>query len=61
MVDLNQYRSHPDKTLLDHTKGVLAGVKSRTPLKIAELAAIFHDVGKMNPNFQAKLDDKKKR
>ncbi|MBI5217359.1 MAG: CRISPR-associated endonuclease Cas3'' [Bacteroidia bacterium] len=56
VVDLTQYRSHPDKQLLVHTHGVVEGVKQRTTLNIAELAAIFHDVGKLNPNFQRKLD-----
>lgn len=59
VADLTQYRSHSDKQLLVHTRGVVEGVQSRTKLKIAELAAIFHDVGKMNPNFQRKLDMQK--
>ena len=46
MVDLTQYRSHPDKQLLDHTRCVVERVQSLTRLKIAELAAIFHDVAK---------------
>lgn len=56
MVDLTQYRSHPDKQLLVHIRGVVEKVQSLTDIKIAELAAIFHDVGKLNPNFQRKLD-----
>ena len=56
VVDLTRYRSHPDKQLLVHTRGVLKDVKQLTKLKIAELAAVFHDVGKLNPNFQVKLD-----
>ncbi len=56
MLDINQYRSHPDKTLLKHTRGVIEGVRQRTDSKVAEIAAIFHDVGKLNPNFQKKLD-----
>lgn len=59
MVDLTQYRSHPDKQLLVHTRGVFESIQSLTGLKIAELAAIFHDVGKLNPNFQRKLDNPK--
>lgn len=55
MVNIEKYLSHRDKKLIDHTKGVVAGVKRRTNSKIAELSAIFHDVGKMNPNFQEKL------
>lgn len=56
VVDLTRYRSHPDKQLLVHTRGVVEEVLAITTLKIAEFAAIFHDVGKLNPNFQRKLD-----
>lgn len=59
VVDLTQFRSHPDKQLLIHTRGVFESIQSLTRLKIAELAAIFHDVGKLNPNFQRKLDNPK--
>lgn len=59
MADLTRYRSHPDKQLLVHTRGVAERVRSITNLRIAELAAIFHDIGKMNPNFQRKLDMQK--
>ncbi len=55
MVNIEKYLSHRDKKLIDHTNGVVAGVKRRTNSKIAELSAIFHDIGKMNPNFQEKL------
>jgi CRISPR-associated helicase Cas3/CRISPR-associated endonuclease Cas3-HD len=57
VADLRSYRSHPDKKLLTHAKGVVEGTKERTALDIAEIAAIFHDVGKLNPHFQQKLDD----
>jgi CRISPR-associated endonuclease/helicase Cas3 len=56
VADLNEYKSHPDKKLTTHVDGVVKGTKDRTDLDIAELAAIFHDVGKLNPNFQDKLD-----
>ena len=56
MVDLTQYRSHPDKQLLVHSRGVVDKVRSLTNNKIAEFTAIFHDVGKLNPYFQQKLD-----
>jgi CRISPR-associated endonuclease Cas3-HD len=52
----NRYRSHPDKLLHVHTRGVVEGVERRTSSKIAAVAAIFHDLGKLNPNFQPKLD-----
>ncbi|MDR3626147.1 MAG: CRISPR-associated helicase Cas3' [Ignavibacteriaceae bacterium] len=55
MVDVDDYLSHPDKKLSVHINGVVAGVKKRTNSKIAELSAIFHDIGKLNPNFQEKL------
>jgi CRISPR-associated endonuclease/helicase Cas3 len=59
VADLTKYRSHPDKQLIAHTSGVVEKVRSLTSLKITELAAIFHDVGKLNPNFQRKLDTSK--
>jgi CRISPR-associated endonuclease/helicase Cas3 len=55
---VEQYRSHPNKLLKVHTDGVLKGVQRFTTLKIAETAAIFHDVGKLNPYFQQKLEGK---
>jgi CRISPR-associated helicase Cas3/CRISPR-associated endonuclease Cas3-HD len=55
MVDLTQIYSHPNKQLTEHTDNVVEKVKSLTNLKIAEIAAIFHDAGKLNPNFQLKL------
>lgn len=55
VADLDNFLSHPNKKLIDHINGVVAGVKRRTDSKIAELSAIFHDLGKMNPNFQEKL------
>ncbi|MFA3783382.1 CRISPR-associated helicase Cas3' [Melioribacteraceae bacterium 4301-Me] len=57
MVNLGEYLSHsnPNKKLIDHINGVVAGVKRRTDSKVAELSAIFHDIGKMNPYFQEKL------
>lgn len=56
VADLSKYNSHPDKKLTEHVDGVVEGTRERTDLDIAELAAIFHDVGKLNPNFQAKLE-----
>ncbi len=59
-------RSHPTKWLEDHLEGVTKKVVKRTTglpstlnLKTAEVAATFHDLGKINPNFQRKLDDDK--
>lgn len=55
VVDINKLKSHPNKTLLTHVNGVVNGTKALTGLKIAELAAIFHDLGKMNFGFQIKV------
>jgi len=54
--DINTLRSHPDKFLLTHIKGVKENTKKLTNFKIAELVALFHDLGKTNPNFQDKLE-----
>lgn len=59
VVDLTKYKSHPHKELIVHTEGVINKTKSLTNLKIAEISAIFHDLGKTNPNFQDKLLGKK--
>jgi CRISPR-associated endonuclease/helicase Cas3 len=57
--DIKTFRSHPDKFLLTHVQGVINNTKKLTNSKIAELVAIFHDLGKINPNFQRKLDSEK--
>jgi len=57
--DINTLRSHPDKLLLTHVQGVRDNTKKLTNSKIAELVALFHDMGKINPNFQNKLDPDK--
>lgn len=55
VFDLVAYKSHPDKLLEVHTNGVKSKTMKRTDSKIAELAALFHDLGKINANFQEKL------
>ncbi|MDD2634927.1 MAG: CRISPR-associated helicase Cas3' [Bacteroidales bacterium] len=57
--NINGLHSHPDKLLLKHIQGVRENTKKLTNSKIAELVAIFHDLGKINPNFQDKLDSDK--
>lgn len=52
---MKEYFSHPEKRLETHTKQVTDKTLNRTHLKIAEIAALFHDLGKVNPNFQEKL------
>lgn len=62
-IDLEKrYFSHPGKPLQFHLQGVAKKVLKRTEnlptnlnFKTAEIAAIFHDLGKINPNFQEKL------
>lgn len=57
--DINSLRSHPDKLLLKHIEGVRDNTKKLTNSRLAELVALFHDLGKINPNFQNKLDPEK--
>jgi len=57
--DINTLLSHPDKLLLTHVQGVRDNTKKLSSSKIAELVALFHDLGKINPNFQSKLDPDK--
>ncbi|CAN5504466.1 CRISPR-associated helicase/endonuclease Cas3 [soil metagenome] len=61
-----KFNSHTGKPLQKHLQGVMAKVKYRTEnlpttlnLKLAEIAALFHDLGKINPNFQRKLKGEK--
>jgi CRISPR-associated endonuclease/helicase Cas3 len=66
-IDLTTaFNSHTGKPLQKHLQGVIAKVKYRTEilptslnLKLAEIAALFHDLGKINPNFQSKLKGEK--
>jgi CRISPR-associated endonuclease/helicase Cas3 len=57
-TDIKILKSHPNKLLLTHIEGVRSNTKKLTDSRIAELVAIFHDLGKINPNFQAKLNQK---
>lgn len=66
VADISKLKSHPDKFLISqkngekgHVDGVIENVKKLTHSKWAELIAIFHDLGKVNPNFQDKLDPDK--
>lgn len=62
MPDLNLtgtydvYSSHPKKRLEDHTNWVTRRLLERTQLPFARVAALIHDVGKVNPNFQVKVN-----
>jgi CRISPR-associated endonuclease/helicase Cas3 len=55
VVDLSDFNSHKHKELTVHTQGVTDNTVRLTSSKLAKLAAIFHDLGKLNPNFQDKL------
>lgn len=50
------FLSHPHKPLEVHIKGVLKNTHNNTNLKIVEVAVLFHDLGKINDNFQKKLN-----
>jgi CRISPR-associated endonuclease/helicase Cas3 len=64
MVDVEVLKSHPHKKLFTHVNGVIENTKKLTEnidgAKWAELVAIFHDLGKINSNFQDKLKPEKK-
>ena len=60
MVHDLKFESHPGKLLEDHIRGVHKGTLLNSSIPIAELAALFHDLGKINPNFQNKLYGKSK-
>jgi CRISPR-associated endonuclease/helicase Cas3 len=53
--DLNTYKSHPDKALEVHILGVTEKALKRFDSPLVRWAALFHDLGKINPNFQRKL------
>ncbi len=59
VFDLALYKSHPDKLLKVHTCGVKTKTMKRTNSNIAKFAALFHDLGKVNFNFQEKLKGNK--
>ncbi|SHJ71264.1 CRISPR-associated helicase, Cas3 family [Tangfeifania diversioriginum] len=55
VYDLEAIESHPDKPLKVHINGVCQKASKRTDSVLAKYAALFHDFGKVNPNFQKKL------
>ena len=54
--DLIKYYSHPGKLLKVHLENVVLSSKRFTSSRAAKLVSLFHDIGKVNPNFQQKLD-----
>lgn len=55
VFDLKKIESHPGKLLKIHVNGVCEKSAKRTTSTLAKYAALFHDFGKINPNFQQKL------
>lgn len=53
--DLNKCYSHPGKLLKVHLENVALSSKRFTCFHAAKLVSLFHDIGKVNPNFQQKL------
>jgi CRISPR-associated endonuclease/helicase Cas3 len=51
-----EYNSHPDKKLEVHIEGVREKALKRVFSPLVHWAALFHDLGKINPNFQKKLE-----
>lgn len=56
MTEARRHRSHPKKWLEDHINGVISKTIRRTDSQVAFVSALFHDLGKLNPHFQRKLD-----
>lgn len=56
MVNLDSYLSHPNKKLLEHIREVVVNAKILKTSVLAEVCALFHDIGKLNPNFQKKIN-----
>ena len=54
--DLNKCYSHPGKLLKVHLENVALSSKRFTSFHAAKLVSLFHDIGKVNPNFQEKLN-----
>jgi CRISPR-associated endonuclease/helicase Cas3 len=53
-----KYYSHPGKPLEQHIEGVVQKAMHRSASPAVKWAAYFHDLGKINPFFQQKLQKK---
>ena len=53
-----RYQSHPGKSLEVHIKGVVQKAMRHSSFPVVKWAAYFHDLGKINPFFQRKLQTK---
>jgi len=56
MLDINSIKSHPNKLLTIHLCGVREKTLQLTNDKTAAMLALWHDLGKVNTNFQKKLE-----
>lgn len=54
--NLNNCYSHPGKLLKVHLENVALLSKRITSSDAAGLVSLFHDIGKVNPDFQQKLN-----
>lgn len=58
VANLKLYKSHPERPLIEHLISVKDNIRFLSDLSFVEIAALLHDVGKINPNFQNKLSGK---
>lgn len=56
MLDINSIKSHPNKLLTTHLYGVKEKTLQLTNDKTAAMLALWHDLGKVNTNFQKMLE-----
>lgn len=54
-ADIDIYYSHPDKKLSTHLHNVTELIRNISCDEVSQLVALFHDLDKINPNFQDKL------
>lgn len=49
--------SHPNKELLIHQEGVYIKARKRYDSELLKFVCLYHDLGKINPNFQNKINN----
>lgn len=55
VLDFSEIKSHPNKLLSDHLLGVESKASTFYPGNASKISSLFHDLGKLNPNFQKKI------
>ena len=55
-IDLNKCQSHPRKLLKAHLENVASLSKRFTNSDASKLVSLFHDIGKVDPYFQQKIN-----